>query len=46
MGRENKAVLSNFVYGDRFELNSYLTYLFHQFYDYVSDQSENQMIKQ
>jgi hypothetical protein len=46
MGRENKSVLSNFVYGARFELNSYLTYLFHQFYDYVPNHSENQMIKQ
>ncbi|HWO95906.1 MAG TPA: hypothetical protein VNM45_06155 [Bacillus sp. (in: firmicutes)] len=46
MGRENKPVLSNFVDGDRFELNSYLTYLFHQFYDYVPDHAENQMIKQ
>ena len=46
MRRENKPVLSNFVYGNRFELNSYLTYLFHQFYDDVSDQYEDQIIEQ
>jgi hypothetical protein len=46
MLRENKLRLSDFVYENRFELNSYLTYLFHQFYDGIPDQSEDKMIKQ
>ena len=28
---KNKLILTDFVNGDRFELNSYLTYLFNQF---------------
>jgi hypothetical protein len=43
MWRENKPVLSDFVYGDRFELNSYLTYLFNPFYDDVPNQLEDKM---
>lgn len=31
MSEENKVLLSDFVQEDRFELNSYLTYLFNQF---------------
>lgn len=34
MGVENKQVLSGFIHKDRFELNSYLTYLFNQFKDF------------
>ncbi|MFC0470178.1 hypothetical protein ACFFHM_06475 [Halalkalibacter kiskunsagensis] len=33
MSRESKLNLSDFVNKDRFELNSYLTYLLNQFYD-------------
>jgi hypothetical protein len=46
MSRENKLVLSDFVYGDRFELNSYLTYLFNQFYEDLPKKLENNMINQ
>lgn len=46
VSRESKLTLSDFVNKDRFELNSYLTYLFHQFYDNVPDQSEDKMVKQ
>lgn len=46
MERENKPVLSNFVYEERFELNTYLTHLFNHFYEYVSNQSEDKMVKQ
>ncbi|MGM0876184.1 MAG: hypothetical protein ACQEWV_15790 [Bacillota bacterium] len=35
MSRESKLTLSDFVNKDRFELNTYLTYLFHQIYDNV-----------
>ncbi|MGM0877454.1 MAG: hypothetical protein ACQEWV_22645 [Bacillota bacterium] len=46
MSRESKLTLSDFVNKDRFELNSYLTYLLYQFYDNVPDQSEDKMVKQ
>lgn len=46
MSRENKLVLSDFVNGDRFELNSYLTSLFNHFNAGVRDQSEDQLVKQ
>jgi hypothetical protein len=46
MSRKNKPQLSDFVSGDRFELNSYLTYLFQQFYDYTPNHLEDKMIKQ
>ncbi len=46
MSRESKLNLSDFVNGDRFELNSYLTYLLNQFYDNFPDQSEDRMVKQ
>ncbi|WP_216772158.1 hypothetical protein [Metabacillus halosaccharovorans] len=42
---EKKHVLSDFVNGDRFELNSYLTYLFDKF-NADSDHSEDKCIKQ
>jgi hypothetical protein len=46
MSRESKLNLSDFVNGDRFELNSYLTYLLKQFYDNFPEQSEDRMVKQ
>ncbi|MDQ0243331.1 hypothetical protein J2S09_000867 [Bacillus fengqiuensis] len=46
MWRENKPMLSDFIYEDQFELNSYLSYLFNQFYYDIPDQSEDKMIKQ
>jgi hypothetical protein len=46
MSRENKQGLSDFVSGDRFELNSYLTYLFNQFYEDLPKHLENNMINQ
>jgi hypothetical protein len=30
---EEKLVLADFIEGDRFELNTYLTYLFNQLYE-------------
>ena len=42
MLRANKLMLSDFVYKDRFKLNSYLISLFHQFYN-VPEQSEDKM---
>ena len=41
---ESKLTLSDFVNRDRFELNSYLTYLIHQFYDNDPDQSKDRMV--
>jgi hypothetical protein len=46
VSRESKLNLSDFVYRDRFELNSYLTYLLNQFYDSFPEQSEDRMVKQ
>ena len=46
MSRQSKLTLSDFVNKERFELNSYLTYLFHQSYDNAPDQSEDKMVKQ
>jgi hypothetical protein len=39
VSKESKLTLSDFVNNDRFELNAYLTYLFHQFYDNAPNQS-------
>ena len=44
MYRESKLRFSDFVYNDRFELNSYLSYMFHQFYNNVPNQLEDKMI--
>ncbi|UNJ81195.1 hypothetical protein (plasmid) [Metabacillus dongyingensis] len=41
MWRESKLTLSDFVYKERFELNSYLTYLFHQLNNKDLNQSED-----
>ena len=38
MLRANRLMLSDFVYNDRFELNSYLASLFHQFHNNVPEQ--------
>lgn len=46
MLKESKLTLTDFVYKERFELNSYLTYLFQQFYDNVPNQSEDKMVNQ
>jgi hypothetical protein len=43
---KNKLILTDFVNGDRFELNSYLTYLFNQFNEDAREQSETKMEKQ
>ena len=39
MLKESKLMLADFVCKDRFELNSYLTHLFHQF-NTVAEQSK------
>jgi hypothetical protein len=44
--RENKLTLTDFVYKDGFELDSYLTYMFQKSCDTVSNQSEDKMVKQ
>ncbi|UNJ81305.1 hypothetical protein (plasmid) [Metabacillus dongyingensis] len=41
MSRESKLELSDLVNNDPFKLNFYLTYLFHQFYRNVPDQSND-----
>ncbi|USK86891.1 hypothetical protein [Peribacillus asahii] len=45
MSTENKLRLSDFVQEDRFELNSYLTYLFHQFYRDASGQLDDEKVR-
>jgi hypothetical protein len=42
---EKKLILSDFVKGDRFELNSYLTYLFDKFNADGKDHSEDKLVK-
>ncbi|MCM3440502.1 hypothetical protein AB3Z07_07065 [Metabacillus halosaccharovorans] len=44
MCRENKLTFSDFVIKDRFELNSYLSYLFHQVKN-NADQSKDKKVK-
>ncbi|MCV9885386.1 hypothetical protein [Metabacillus halosaccharovorans] len=44
MCRENKLTFSDFVIKDRFELNSYLSYLFHQVKN-NTDQSKDKKVK-
>jgi hypothetical protein len=43
---EKKLALSDFVKDNRFELNSYLAYLFNQFNCERQDQSEEKLEKQ
>lgn len=43
---EKKHVLSDFVNGDRFELNSYITYLFDKFNEGSDHSEEDNLIKQ
>lgn len=44
MCRENKLTFSDFVIKDRFELNSYISYLFHQVKN-NADQSKDKKVK-
>jgi hypothetical protein len=44
MSMEKKLVLSDFVNGERFELNSYLDYLFSQFDADEQDQSKGNLL--
>ncbi|MBZ9536889.1 hypothetical protein KGR20_22280 [Cytobacillus oceanisediminis] len=44
MSGQSKLTFSDFVIEDRFELNSYISYLFHQVKNNV-DQSKNKMVK-
>ncbi|MFE4895360.1 hypothetical protein [Peribacillus butanolivorans] len=47
MEEENKTIFVNFIQEDRFELNSYLNYLFNQFNEYVPKHMEDvKMIEQ
>ncbi len=41
MYRESELTFLDFVDHDRFELNAQMFYLFHQFYDKVSDHLED-----
>jgi hypothetical protein len=43
--KQNKILFANFVQGDRFELNLYLTYLFHQFNLFETSRLKNQQTK-
>jgi hypothetical protein len=43
---ERKLILSDFINGDRFELNSYLTYLFEKSNADLKDHSETKPRKQ
>lgn len=44
MYRENKIKFLDFVNYDQFELNAYLSYLFHRFYEHTSNRSEEKKI--
>ncbi|MED4534341.1 hypothetical protein ABET51_13135 [Metabacillus fastidiosus] len=46
MTKKSGVSLSDFINNDRFELNSYLTYLFNQFQHNTSAQSEKELTKQ
>ncbi|MFD6442424.1 hypothetical protein ACFWDG_22160 [Peribacillus sp. NPDC060186] len=47
MEEENKTLFVNFIQGDRFELNSYLNYLFNRFNEYVPQHMKDvKMIEQ
>ena len=43
MAKENKLTLIDFICNDRFELNSYLSYLFYQLGKSNPDQTEYKM---
>jgi hypothetical protein len=43
---KNKILLADFIQGDRFELNSYLTYLFNQIHDYFPKHMEDKMVSE
>jgi|1186.fasta_scaffold85326_2 hypothetical protein len=40
---ESKLTVSDFVNKERFEINSYLTYLFNHFYDNAPNQSDDKI---
>ncbi|MBK5502633.1 MULTISPECIES: hypothetical protein [Peribacillus] len=44
MEEENKTLFVNFIQEDRFELNSYLNYLFNQFNEYVPKHMDDIMM--
>lgn len=44
MDRESELTFSNFISNDRFELNSYISYMFYQFYDNVPNHSEDKIV--
>jgi hypothetical protein len=46
MSNNSKLTLSDFVSKDRFELNLYISYLFHQFNYENQVQSNGKMVKQ
>ncbi|MCM2535960.1 hypothetical protein NDK43_31300 [Neobacillus pocheonensis] len=43
---KRKILLADFIQEDRFELNSYLTYLFNQLHEYFPKQVDDKMINQ
>jgi hypothetical protein len=45
MYRESELKFSEFVDRDRFELSTYLSHLFHQFHDKVSNQPKDKKVK-
>lgn len=44
MGKNN-VTLSNFVIKDQFDLNAYLVYLFHKFYNDIPSRNEGKVVK-
>lgn len=46
MKNNTKLSLSDFINKDRFELNSYISYLFHQFYYENDNRSKDKIVKQ
>ncbi|MCM3441399.1 hypothetical protein ACUIJN_17285 [Metabacillus halosaccharovorans] len=45
MPKQSKLTFSDFVNRDRFELNSYVTYLIHQVKDNATEQSKDKLVK-
>jgi len=45
MYKENEIKFSDFVDYDQFELNAYLSYLFHRFYNHDSNWSEEKRLQ-
>jgi hypothetical protein len=44
VARQSNLTLSNFTYKERFELSSYLMYLFYQFYDDIPNHQEDKSL--